>query len=575
MTRIAYVRGISWRFIGMTESEERKNQQLTASKENKNEAPSNSNKNNEAKQEDKEKTGRIKQLIQKIVTGTSVEDQEGKGEEVIRPLFSKEMMKLLFASSFFNFGYNFVTTAEYVYFWKILEQAGLKNSTLNGLLLAVSLVALCLGAMIGGSINDHIRSKFGQRAPSIFLGTITCSFLFLLIPLITELIPQTTAVFVLLLIIFILAHFALGSAYAPWLALVSDLFRKGERTWAGIGINVLGAGGAATAILIFAFIIDNNLSWVIWIITALALAISAIVTVLLIPRTNPTYELESKIKDVWKVPKIIWKYGGRTWSLLLLVNSLWSFGSHLVETGAVDSLTSRFSVEDSTASFAYLLMGVYVVIFLIPIIRVINKIGKVQASMLASLIYGIFCFTLGTMTNFKLIYIITIIGGIGNILMSTLQIAMPADVVPRGREASFFGAFFVFGTFVKPLASLFEGYLLDVGGRDSISPGNFGGYPWTFIFAGISCIIAIGLLAYVNYEKLIGEEYIRFRNRILLATHKITGSVVKREMNSKRASRLMKKLEEEHQKKIQMQQETETKKENDKLNCSKNDKEQN
>jgi len=415
-------------------------------------------------------------------------------EESEKVKITKKLVKFLIATGMFSFGFNFLTTAEYVHFRRIMEDIGITSATMVSVLFSISLVALCIGAVLGGFINDRIRSKFGQRAPSIFIGSISAALLFLIVPIVTQLINNRRIVFIVLLIVLVIAHLLLGGAYTPWLALVTDLFRRKERTLAGVIINIFSAAGAAIAIMIFSALIENNLSWLIWVITGVALAIGGIITCTLIPHINPENDENIKFRDIFRIPKILWKYGGVTWILLLVVNLFWGFGSHLVETGLVASLVKRFDVIETTASFASnILMGVYVVLFIVPIIWVVNKIGKIKAGIIASISYALFCLLLALMPNFNSIYFIVIVGGASNILLSTLQIALPADWVPKGREASFMGIFFVFSTIIKPIATLVQGVLLE--NKEDVSTLTvFGGYPWTFIFASISCVLALIVL---------------------------------------------------------------------------------
>ncbi len=409
-------------------------------------------------------------------------------------LFPRKLLRLYLTTSVFSFGYNFVTTAEYVNFRQIMEQIGLASSTKISVLLMCSLFALCLGTIIGGTISDSLRTRFGHRAPLILIGGFVGSLLFLLIPLVTQLGNNWNIKYAFLLLIFILAHIFIGIAFAPWLALVSDLFKKEERIGAGVSINILSAVGAAIAVIIFSRLIESGLSWVIWIITGLIFGSSVLITVLLMPKNNPDYEPIGKTKDVLKIPAVIWKYGGKPWILLLLTSTFWAFSSHLVETGIVDSLIERFSISDTKASLtSNILMGVYIVVLLVPVIILINRVGKIRASILASIFYGIFCMLLSTMIQFQSIYYIVLIGGLGNIMLSTLQIALPADIAPRGREASFMGVFFVFGSIVKPFATLIQGVVLE-GNESNISLSQFGGYPWVFLIAGISSFCSIFLL---------------------------------------------------------------------------------
>ncbi|MBN1330660.1 MAG: MFS transporter [Candidatus Heimdallarchaeota archaeon] len=419
-----------------------------------------------------------------------------------RIVLSFSLVKRYFSISLFAFGFNFLTTLEYVHFRPIIREIGIILEFKISILLSSALIALCFGALIGGVINDSIRTKFGQRMPSILIGTIITSSLLLIIPLFTELLNNTTLIFILLLIILIISHISLGFAYSPWLALLPDLFSKKERISAAIVITIISAAGAAIGNIVFSVLVDNNLSWVIWIITGSILAITGIITVLLIPKENPDVCMETKKRDILRIPHLILNHGGRNWLLLLTVSCFWAFGTHLIETSIVDSLTMRFTdYNETTASFASnILMGVYVAILILPLLWLGNKINKRNSSILASVFYSIFCVLLAIMKGFNWIYFIVIIGGIGNILISTLQIALPAEMVPKGREASFLGAFFVFGTIVKPLATLIQGLMLDVNIKNS-SVSIIGGYPWVFILAAIIVISSIIFLLLIKEKR--------------------------------------------------------------------------
>ncbi|MHA1188068.1 MAG: MFS transporter, partial [Candidatus Heimdallarchaeota archaeon] len=199
-------------------------------------------------------------------------------------------LKNFIAIGIFGFGYNFITTAEYVHFRKIFEAANFTSSMQISLLLAVAIGSFCLGIIFGGIINDSMRTRYGQRAPAILLGGLIASLFFLIIPLVTEFVKNTTTAFVLLLVIFIIANLCLGGAFAPWIALVPDLFNKEERTYAGIAIIAFSAIGVIIALLFFSFLIEKNLSWIIWIIIGVVFLGSVLLTVKLIPKTNPEHE---------------------------------------------------------------------------------------------------------------------------------------------------------------------------------------------------------------------------------------------------------------------------------------------
>ncbi|NHJ41245.1 MAG: MFS transporter [Asgard group archaeon] len=428
--------------------------------------------------------------MQKELSGIGIEINKSKVER-----------KYFFIIGIFSFGFNFITTAEYVFFRKIMSDINITSAIQISILLGCSLFSLCIGALIGGILNDSMRSKYGQRAPAIFLGSLITACLFLIIPLVTKVLSNFSIIYALLLVILIISHITLGFAYSPWLALIPDLFTKKERFNAGIALNVFSALGAAFAVLLFSYLVDNNLSWLIWIITAIVFGSSAIITALLIPKINPDEKSKINISDVWKIPKTIWQHGGRNWVFLLIIGVFWAFSSHLVETSIIDSLVMRFNETESKASLSTnILMGGYIAVLLIPILIISNKISKKRVNKITVIIYFSFCIFLALIPNFNWIYFIVLFGGIGNILLSTIQISLPAEQVPKGKEASFLGVFFVFSTIAKPFATFIQGVLLE-NNETNTSIKIFGGYPWIFLLAGLMMILTLIPLSFIGDMK--------------------------------------------------------------------------
>jgi len=295
-----------------------------------------------------------------------------------------------------------------------------------------------------------------------------------------------------------ISHITLGVAYAPWLALIVDLFKKKERVIIGTLITIVNAIGAGVALLIFSKLIDNNRSNIVWIIAGIVFGSTAILTSILLPKKNPNFEPTIKIKEIIKIPKIIWKFGGKTWTILLIISTLWAFSTHLVETSIVNSLVDRFRVTQTIASTSSnLVMGIYIAVLLVPIILILNKMKKNHSAIIASILYGFFCLALALMKNPNAIYAIMVIGGAGNIMISILSIVLPADKVPIGKEACFLGMFFIFGTIIKPFATIIQGLILN-NKIDNMTLNVFGGYPWVFLIAALVCFMSMILIGFMN-----------------------------------------------------------------------------
>jgi len=395
--------------------------------------------------------------------------------------------------SLFSFGANFLITADYVHFREIMKLAGITSSIKASVLLAIALVALSSGAIIGGIISDKMKTSFPTRELIILIGTIFAALFILGMPLATTTSSLSSATkFKLILFLLTASHFFLGVAYAPWLAFMPLLFTKSEKVIAAISINIFSAFGAAIATISFSRLIDRKMPWVIWLIIAGVLLISGIITAAFQP-SNKKKKPEQLIEQKHESQRLVKEkpMTRSSWVALLLVGSFWAFSSHLVETGLIDSLTNRYNVLSTTAAMSSnILMGVYIVLLLVPVFLLAAKVEKFLGGIITSGIYGLFCLLLAAMPAFQWIYFIVFVGGLGNILLSIFQFTLPAESVRKGKEGTWLGLFFAFATITKPFATMVQGVLLE-GREHNQSISLFGGYPWVFLLAAIVMLASI------------------------------------------------------------------------------------
>jgi hypothetical protein len=105
---------------------------------------------------------------------------------------------------------------------------------------------------------------------------------------------------------------------------------------------------------------------------------------------------------------------------------------------------------------------------------------------------------------------IAALGGLGAILIESVRVSLPADLVPEGKEAQFMGINRFASTWTQPIVAILGAQILVMFAANN---------PTTIIYnlAGIAAILASFVLFMINYEKMLKDEYHNFYKRYLYA----------------------------------------------------------
>ena len=386
--------------------------------------------------------------------------------------------------------------------------------------------------IIGGVISDNLRSKYGNRPPALLFGAIVAGLCYISSPLMLDLIGPlfiTIGPFVFsftLLIAYILIAIGLGFVWAPGYALISELFTKAERGWAAMGLAVVSAFGPFVGIILqHLFGINYG---ILMTATGILLIVFGILTFVLLPKQNPPFPPgENVVKEILNTPIYLLTIGKDTnkkannsFLLMFLVQICLGISLFILTTNfpvllyILSEQTSSYlaGLNGLTSGIALIILGVCGVLLAMPVGIMISKIGKTKSAMIGSILFSIAAFLLAQdiFWNFSgLILIIIVIAG-GSIIISTVTVALPADLVPRGKEGQFMGLFTVATGFFNPVIALASSYIL------GLSTDPYGNYSNLFLIAAIVELAAIGLLFFINYESTFEGEYKAFRNRYLI-----------------------------------------------------------
>ncbi|MHA1946785.1 MAG: MFS transporter [Candidatus Hodarchaeales archaeon] len=389
---------------------------------------------------------------------------------------------------------------------------------------AAGAIGMLLAVIIGGAYSDDFRSKYGARAPFMLAGTIIAGLMLFSIPIIATIFPRGALIF-LFPLAFALAYAGLGLGSSPTNALLSELFTKEQRGWVGLVIAGFTTIGSFVGIVGLKAVAETFYTTMMFPFTGTVVIIIGISIFFLVEKVNPPFDpIDETIEDIIKTPQYLVKYGGKDFGKMMVVQSLWGFAVASISLYMIIHLTTPAAIAalgEGNEGMVLIVTGIVAAIMAIPAGFAIKKFGKVNTALAGSVFYGLYCFIFGAIEiggYFDMLIPIAAIGGLGAILIESVRVSLPADLVPEGKEAQFMGINKFASTWTQPVVAILGAQIIVVFANS---------YPTTIIFnlAGIAAILASLVLFMINYEKMLKHEYQHFYKRYVRAKGIITDGI--------------------------------------------------
>ena len=375
-----------------------------------------------------------------------------------------------------------------------------------------------LGTLIvAGTYSDNLRTRFGNRLPIVLFGALLAGAS-LIAGMFTSSINFPLFIF---LIIYIGKAIGFGCIFAPSQALISELFTKDERSWAAMGLTFIGGAGTAIGIAMQAVEGTNYLSMMI--IIGVIIIILAIVMFILTPKKNPPFPPENRVlQDILDTPRYLLAIGSaasrqssNSFLIMFLVQMCWGSAVFIISanfTLFIQTLTDHNYQIIITANEGLVILMAAAAVFALPAGKLMHIIGKTKSAMIGSLLVAIATFigSISSFWNFYGLTLILILAGFGFIIISTVSVALPADLVPKGKEGQFMGLFILATNLSTPIAA---GAVTILG---ILTPNKLLAYSTLFLITSTLELIALGLLTFIHYEDVIDSEYKEFYYRYLI-----------------------------------------------------------
>ena len=365
---------------------------------------------------------------------------------------------------------------------------------------ALAIFIKIISAVIGGSISDDLRGKFGNRLPLILGGAVFAGIIYFIGPFMIS----GDNIYLTLPLFYGLIAIGLGFTVSPQQALISELFNKEERGWAGLVFAGMDTIGTVLGMIILDSLTDDYT--MLWGVTGIGLIIFATLTFIFTPKTNPAFPPDDTIKDILRTPEYLLKLGSGDMWKVFIVQMIWGTAIYTVTLNFKNFLETNIfaTTSDATAeaNLVLLVLGVAAGLSGIPIGFIIQKLGKIKSSMIGTACYAVFALLLTLdFTTADTIYFVAIFGAFGSMFITTLSIALPSDIVPKGKEGQFMGIFILANGLPRGIFLLI---------------GKDWDYAETFIAVGLLLVLAIFILIGIQYEKMIDSEYRKFYERYIV-----------------------------------------------------------
>ena len=432
----------------------------------------------------------------------------------------KQLVKIIIGMGALVFGtsyWNFFSTVHVV---KWLISIGVPEEEAHQIFAlgeTLGVICLLIAAIVFGAASDDFRSRWGNRLPFIVGGMLLASTSATVIPIFVN----ASNAIILVPLTFVLIFLGIGCAISPNYALLSELLTKKERGWGALG--EAGFGVIATGIALFLLPILNKINFLLsWFSVSIMLLIGAAIAFALIPKTNPPFDpIDSTLQDIINTPKYLLILGKGDFRTVFFLQIFWGAAIFSVTIYLINYLDAVLHhIKD--ISVILVLSGVTAAVMAGPTGYLISKIGKVKTAMIGTLIYIVFALSLAFLPTLislfseNIIFFLVILGSTGAIFITAVQVALPADLVPEGKEAQFMGINY-FGLHIgSPIISSLAVYLLTPE-SPSINIGTFSlrGYNALYFITAICMTIALVLLFSLQYEKWLESKYQEFYKRYL------------------------------------------------------------
>jgi MFS family permease len=335
-----------------------------------------------------------------------------------------------------------------------------------------------------GFLSDNTRTKIGKRKPFILIGAPLGALFFFLIPFMREI-----NLFWLIAAIIVM-NLAMAIFRSPVIALMPDIVPSKNRSKANGIINFMGGFGSLLAFFVGGILFDMNVSLP-FITGAVGLILSSTLVLVFVRESKSAKRTEKNVekvnfsgafKSLFKSLKELFAGKEKSELFILLAIFFWFCGFGTLETFFTIYGTQFLEVSAGNAAFALGLFSLMFMIFAIPAGFIGSRFGRKKTIMTGLIILIICLFSVSMIpigslgegicvldeiykiprtSEFFMIQLILVIGGIGWACININSLPMVVDMVSEDKVGGHTGLYYFFSMMAAIIAPPLVGAVID------------------------------------------------------------------------------------------------------------------
>ena len=373
------------------------------------------------------------------------------------------------------------------------------NETWSGVIMAADNVLALFLLPFFGARSDRCKSKMGRRTPFILFGTIGAVILMMALPMIDNsyFAAASKSKEILFVVVLLLLLVVMGTYRSPAVALMPDVTPKPLRSKANAIINLMGAIGGITYLILASILYSTKRTaglahinyFTLFAIVAGIMMVAAIIVKLTIHEREIEKEMQSyetahpeenlAEKDETTGKEELPPEVKKSLKFLLLSISLWFIGYNAIETWFTTYANHVWGMSLGSASVCLTIATVGAIISYIPVGFIASKIGRkktilIGVGLLTCSFAAAFVFTLASSTFSPFLYVLFVLVGVGWAFINVNSLPMVVEMCKDSDIGKFTGLYYTFSMAAQTITPVVAGWLLHNVSYDSL-----------FVYAGV------------------------------------------------------------------------------------------
>ncbi|MFZ6028569.1 MAG: MFS transporter [Chloroflexota bacterium] len=358
------------------------------------------------------------------------------------------------------------------------------SATQAGFILTLDNIAALLLQPLLGARSDHTRTRWGRRIPYLLFGMPAAAFGLVLMPL---LLPgaggPTPAIFTAFLSCLLLTAAAMATWRAPAFALMADLTPSAQRSQANGILNLMAGVGGILAFGVSSMLYARYRPFPFW-VAALILLAAALLIVWRVrepaePAADTTHEVPALGRWLWEWGKSLPTERRRSLALLAAGVFCYMMGFHPIEAFFSSYAVSVLKLSEAHSGLVLSAAYITFVAFAMPGGLLAGRIGRKHTVQIGLLLFATALLSAYFTPVTPVLVVLMGLGGLGWALVDINAFAMALDTVGGDTSGRAAGVYFIATTLAATLGPTFNGWLIDLSGRNYgtiflIGPAFFG-----------------------------------------------------------------------------------------------------